>query len=34
MLRNNADARAKKYIGNRPVEEAKKTKCYKRLIYL
>ena len=23
----------KKYIGNRPVEEAKKMKCYKRLIY-
>ena len=23
----------KKYIWNRPVEEAKKTKCYKRLIY-
>ena len=23
----------KKYIGNRPVEEAKKMKCYKRLVY-
>ena len=23
----------KKYIGNRPLEEAKKIKCYKRLIY-
>ena len=23
----------KKYIGNRPVKEAKKMKCYKRLIY-
>ena len=23
----------KKYIGNRPVEEAKKMKCFKRLIY-
>ena len=23
----------KKYIGNRPVEEAEKMKCYKRLIY-
>ena len=25
-------SRNKKYIGNRPVEEAKKMKCYKRLI--
>ena len=26
-------AEKKKYIGNHPEEEAKKTKCYKRLIY-
>ena len=26
-------SRNKKYIGNRPVQEAKKMKCYKRLMY-
>ena len=26
-------AQKKKYIGNHPVEEAKRTKCYERLIY-